>query len=268
VSSEDRDPPPPGFQDSVQIGDNISGARAGDIIIGSGNEELIPHCPQCLTPLSIEHNKGLFCLQESCSTNFCEHCESFYRAERNRGDAPYCVDHYTPPVEGDDSSNANIEKSAKDAINDAISDFEKILLGDNFESTMIPEPLPPIPQFVEVRIIKKELYNSYGGASYGLNPDKLGLICNFKNEFKKPIRAFKGKLRFSDLFHHHIMSINVTIELKIAHGKIKKWEGAIDYNQFKSDHARLASIKLSDLQYELELDSVVFIDNTVIPSNQ
>ena len=233
------------LSDSVHVGDNVVGARSGDINVSGGT---IPQCPICRTPLSNDPklNNGLICFFSGCDTRFCEHCESFYRAHRPRGKAPYCNDHYIPP-EGE----SNSEDSP-----DSLVDF-----AENFPERVMPEP-PPVPQMIQVKLVKKELYNSFG---IGGIMDKLSLVCLFKNEFTKPVRAFKGTMRFSDLFHNHIMSMGVTIELKIPSGKAKKWPGAMSYNQFVSDHVRLASIDINDLGYELELESVIFRDGTRFP---
>jgi len=39
----------------------------------------------------------------------------------------------------------------------------------------------------------------------------------------------------------------------------------MSYNQFIDDNARLASIDINDLGYELELESVIFRDGTRFP---
>ena len=236
------------LSDSVHVGDNVVGSRSGDINVSGST---IPQCPICLTPLSNDPklNNGLICFFSGCDARFCEHCESFYRAHRPLGKPPYCNDHYIPPEEESNSEDSS----------DSLVDFAK-----NFPERVMPEP-PPVPQLIQVKLVEKDLFNSYGGAAYGLDPDKLSLICLFKNEFTKPVRAFKGTMRFSDLFHHHIMSMGVTIELAIPPGKAKKWPGAMSYNQFMSDHSRLASIDIDDLGYELELESVIFRDGTRFP---
>ena len=122
-----------------------------------------------------------------------------------------------------------------------------------------------------MNLTSKTLYNSIAlqmGGSFRLAqmPDTLSFDCSFKNEFPKTIRAFMGAIRFSDLFHHHIMTMQVTIELNISPMKSKTWSGSSSYNQFIDSHVRLGSIDLKDLNYELELESVVFTDGSRIPN--
>lgn len=77
--------------DSVQVGHNAIGPTTGDIVINSGNQ--IERCSMCKTPIDAKTNPGLYCFKEGCDTLFCKNCESFFRAEREPGEKPYCSEH-------------------------------------------------------------------------------------------------------------------------------------------------------------------------------
>jgi hypothetical protein len=259
------------MKDSVHVGDSNVGPKVGNLNIEFPQTNSIPICPVCNTPLSHNPalNNGLVCGDDECGKRFCEQCESFYRAIRRRGEMPYCKDHYI-----------NKEKSEpKHEITDPLLSLAAELGVTSVDDipTGVPhsfiKPQAPldIPQMIQMTLNSKTLYNSialqmgsiYGGI--GEMPDTLALECSFKNEFPKTIRAFKGSIRFSDLFHHHIMSMEVTIELSIPTMKSKTWNGASSYNQFIDTHVRLGSINLSDLNYELEVETVVFTDGSRMP---
>ena len=262
------------MKDSVHVGDN-SGARAGDINIKVPSENPMPQCPVCYTPLSNDPalNNGLICGDSNCSKRFCEQCESFYRASRKRGEMPYCFEHYK-------EEKAVVEESPFSNSDDPLAAFAASRglelpskerapgpppLSSSTNSIVIPEPPLGVPQRIEMRITDKALFNSISPMLAEM-PNCLAFDCVFKNEFPKTIRAFKGSIRFSDLFHHHILSLGVTIELNVKPMKTGKWTGSIKYNQFVQSHSRLGSIKLSDLGYELEIESVVFADGSRLPN--
>lgn len=261
------------MKDSVHVGDNNIGPKVGDLNIEFPLSNSIPICPFCNTPLSNDPalNNGLVCGADDCGKRFCEQCESFFRAIRRRGEMPYCKDHYTP----------NEKVKSTHEITDPLLSLAAELGVDTVDdlppgaphSFIKPEPPLTIPQMIQMNLKAKTLYNSIAlqmGAMYGridTMPDTLSFDCSFKNEFPKTIRAFKGSIRFSDLFHHHIMTMQVTIELSIPPMKSKSWSGAMSYNQFIDENVRLGTINLSDLNYELEIESAVFTDGSRLPNN-
>lgn len=87
------EPNAPGLNltDSVQVGHNAIGPTTGDIVINSGNQS--ERCSMCKTPIDANTNPGLYCFKEGCDTLFCKNCESFFRAERESGEKPYCSEH-------------------------------------------------------------------------------------------------------------------------------------------------------------------------------
>jgi hypothetical protein len=262
-------------KDSVHVGDNNLGNTVGDLNIKFPVSNSIPICPVCNTPLSNNPalNNGLVCGEINCGKKFCEQCESFYRAVRKRGQMPYCREHYIPEIP---SSKAQQERDLSDPLL-ALADELGVaslddLPSDAPHSVVKPESPLTIPQMIQMTMTGKDLYNSLNlqfGGRYGdirEMPDTLSFDIKFKNEFPKVIRAFKGSIRFSDLFHHHILSMGVTIELTIPPMKSGSWSGAMSYNQFVDTHVRLGSIDLKDLNYELEIESVVFMDGSRMPN--
>jgi hypothetical protein len=247
------------MKDSVHVGDN-SGARAGDINIKVPADNPMPQCPVCYTPLSNDPalNNGLICGHDDCEKRFCEQCESFYRASRERGEMPYCKEHFVKPKDSPPSDPLAAFVSEKGF--EPAQDRAPGPPPPGFKSKAVPKG-NAVPQRIKMTLLSKGLYATVIPSML----DALSLKCSFTNEFPLEVRAFKGTMRFSDLFHTHIMSVGVTIELKIPRGSSATWPGSLSYNQFMSDHNRLESINLKDLSYELELESVVFSDGSRLP---
>lgn len=259
------------MKDSVHVGDNNVGPKVGNLNIEFPQTNSIPICPVCNTPLSNNPalNNGLVCGFDGCGKRFCEQCESFFRAIRRRGEMPYCREHFTPE-ESPEVVQEITDPLLSLAAELGVASVDEIPAGAP-HSFIKPEAPLPVPQMIQMTLKSKTLYNSIAlqmGSYYsgiGDMPDSLELECSFKNEFPRTIRAFKGSVRFSDLFHHHILSMGVTIELTIAPMQSAEWVGTTSHNQFIDSHVRLGSIALRDLNYELELESVVFTDGSRFP---
>ena len=92
--------------------------------------------------------------------------------------------------------------------------------------------------------------------------DIISLSFRFTSHLDKEIRAFTGIVVFQDLFDRDIMRVNLTVEKRIPPGGTATWEGGVDYNQFISEHQRLASINQDDLKTTFELEMVMYTDGT------
>ena len=84
----------------------------------------------------------------------------------------------------------------------------------------------------------------------------------YENTSDRDIRAFRGRLRFTDLFGTEIMSSGITIQDPVAAGDRDTWAGQIEYNQFNDEHVRLRQTKLNDMRVEWLPASIIFADGT------
>lgn len=92
--------------------------------------------------------------------------------------------------------------------------------------------------------------------------DYITLELIVSNLLAKDVRALTGVITFTDLFDRPIMQNNLTIEEEIEAGGFVAWEGSIEYNQFISEHVRLATIDHADLKVRFELAEVIYTDGT------
>jgi hypothetical protein len=86
----------------------------------------------------------------------------------------------------------------------------------------------------------------------------------YQNTAKKEIRAFRGLVRFTDLFGTLIFQTPLTISTPIKAGEKATWTGQLEYNQFVAEHVRLMSTELKDMKVEWVPVSVLFADGTQI----
>ena len=192
----------------------------------------IPQCPVCHTPLSVDPkmNNGLICAFPECKARFCDNCESFYRAIREKGMPPLCKEHYAG-----DSVIANLPQEK------AISSTKNGILA---------------------KVTEKNHFSTIAARFHESDPDKIGLEIMIGNRLEKTTRAIKGKLIFSDLFDTEIKSVGATIEITIPPGKSANWSASLDYNQFDADLRRLKTIDIEDLSTKYELEMVIFEDGS------
>ena len=80
------------IEDSVVTHSPGAGGNFAPVINLSSKEQIILRCPNCDMEISKE-NKPLKCME--CGEKFCEHCETFYRNDRQRGEKPLCYKCYT-----------------------------------------------------------------------------------------------------------------------------------------------------------------------------
>ncbi|MHC2993633.1 hypothetical protein OB13_19385 [Pontibacter sp. HJ8] len=86
----------------------------------------------------------------------------------------------------------------------------------------------------------------------------------FQNNGDKDIRAFKGRVSFTDLFDTEIKSFNMTYDEGLLSGKKMSYEATTDYNQFMDEDKRLVSKDLKDLKMVWKPEQILFTDGTVL----
>jgi hypothetical protein len=92
--------------------------------------------------------------------------------------------------------------------------------------------------------------------------DYITLKCVYENKSDKDIRAFRGRVQFTDLFGKQIYMTSVTISEPIKAGQKATWSGAMEYNQFISEEQSLRNAKMENMKIVWLPDSVLFADGT------
>lgn len=128
----------------------------------------------------------------------------------------------------DDDSNNNYDDNNKNDFNITISVTNK---------TNIPE----------------DIYN-------GRYSDRVEFSFSIKNNESKDIKGIKGVLKIKDLFGNSIMNLNCDFTgKKITKGSSTVFTGiGIDINEFMSNHTKLYSEKYDDLNFEYEIQKIVY----------
>lgn len=98
----------------------------------------------------------------------------------------------------------------------------------------------------------------------GSYQDYVVIKCAYENTSGKDIRAFRGKLRFADLFGSEIYQSGLTISDPIKAGAKATWIGSIKYNRFIDEDVKLRNTDLKDMRVEWLPLSVIFADGSKI----
>jgi hypothetical protein len=88
------------------------------------------------------------------------------------------------------------------------------------------------------------------------------LKCVYENKSDKDIRAFRGRVKFTDLFGKEIFTTNMTISDPVGAGQKANWSGAIKYNQFMTNQQNLRNAEMANMKIVWLPDSVLFADGT------
>jgi hypothetical protein len=86
----------------------------------------------------------------------------------------------------------------------------------------------------------------------------------YENKSSRDIRAFRGSVRFADLFDKEIITSGLTVEDPIKAGAKATWSGEIKYNQFLEPHQALMRTDLKDMKVTWIPTAIIFSDGTQI----
>ena len=93
--------------------------------------------------------------------------------------------------------------------------------------------------------------------------DAITFDVDFNNLTGQEIRAFDGKVTFTDLLDNTILTAGVAINEVVPSGGSLRWSGEIDYNQFIDRHQRLRGEEFQNLKVVFEAKKILFTDGTV-----
>jgi len=124
------------------------------------------------------------------------------------------------------------------------------------------EPLPSktkVPSPFSAVLINKEFQE----ADFGVGiRDAIIFSVNFKNLTGKDIRAFDGKLIFTDLLDNIILSSGLAVNDPVASGSQIEWTGEIVYNQFIDRHQRLKNADIKNIKIIFNANKILFSDGS------
>jgi hypothetical protein len=86
----------------------------------------------------------------------------------------------------------------------------------------------------------------------------------YENTSGKEIRAFRGKIQFTDLFGKEIYESGLTISEPVKAGEKQIWNGSINYNQFIDEQKALRFSDLSNLKVVWKPAAILFSDGSKI----
>ncbi len=96
-----------GMKDSVALRSPGAGSTYAPSIKMSEEKKYCPQCENLIT----DRNHLLIC--GNCGKKFCEHCEGFFRTERERGEQPFCRDCFTKMKERVKEEKQRRERESK-----------------------------------------------------------------------------------------------------------------------------------------------------------
>jgi hypothetical protein len=92
----------------------------------------------------------------------------------------------------------------------------------------------------------------------------INITVAYENQSAKDIRAFQGKIQFTDLFGKEIFESGVTIPHPVKAGDKGIWKGSIKYNQFDDEDKALRFAQLSDMKIVWKPLGILFMDGSKI----
>ena len=92
----------------------------------------------------------------------------------------------------------------------------------------------------------------------------INITVAYENMAGRDIRAFEGKIQFTDLFGKEIYESGVTISNPVRAGEKGTWRGSIKYNQFIDSDKALRFTALSDMKVVWKPSGILFADGTRI----
>ena len=87
------------------------------------------------------------------------------------------------------------------------------------------------------------------------------------NTGTKPKKLVDASVEFSDLLDAHIYGIKVSPDLTIGPGETYMDSGSYHINTFIGDQMRMKDMKKADIKVHLDVNKIVFSDNTVLTVN-
>ena len=105
------------------------------------------------------------------------------------------------------------------------------------------------------------VYKGFQKAEY---EEYIAIKVAYENTSPKDIRAFQGKVEFTDLFGKQIYESGLTISQPVKAGDKGLWNGVIKYNQFMEADKALRNTDLTDMKVIWKPSGILYADGTRI----
>ena len=96
------------------------------------------------------------------------------------------------------------------------------------------------------------------------NQSYYNITLKLKNTSSKTIKLIEGSVQFYDLLDDHLYGIKVTPDMTIGAGNVRTESGQYRLNQFMNKHHRMKNMNKADIKAKLQVERIVFTDNTVL----
>lgn len=93
--------------------------------------------------------------------------------------------------------------------------------------------------------------------------DAITFTIAFTNLTGKNIRAFDGRVIFTDLLGNEILIASLAINDPISADSKIEWDGQINFNQFIDHHQKLRSAEFANINIAFEAKKILFDDGSV-----
>ncbi len=87
---------------------------------------------------------------------------------------------------------------------------------------------------------------------------------SFKNTTDKEVRGFKGVVQIDDLFGDEIYRLKLSFDEGVGANQSKQWQGGMEVNQFMDSHTKLANTDFNNLQFNFDMETIIFSDGSTI----
>lgn len=143
------------------------------------------------------------------------------------------------------------------SIADAAAKFSRAL-GGKGDSQPAPPPKPKRVSTEPSPVTAKLLSKGFREGQYGRNTVTFSI--DFTNTTGKDVRAFDGKLAFTDLLGNVLHEATLAVNDRIAKGATLTWDGALSYNEFLPTHRTLRNAETENMKVVFTVRRVMFED--------
>ncbi len=150
-----------------------------------------------------------------------------------------------------------LQKAIRDTFSDVINTQSDVQT-NNSEERSAPEVsnTTDLSKKVDLKILKK-------GFTDGDYQDSISMSLELTNNSGKELDGVKGTIRIQDLFGDHIKSIGISYDDGLKISEVKLYSVYLEYNQFIDSDIELRNIDLAKMNYEWEVETLVYTDGTV-----
>jgi hypothetical protein len=107
-------------------------------------------------------------------------------------------------------------------------------------------------------------YSVIQGSGFPSYSEAYQITVNLKNGFDKGIKLLDVSVRFYDLLNTLIYAVKLGPDLHLPALQVTETTGVYKINQFMMEHQRMKAMNKSDIKATLDVQKIVFDDNTIL----